>query len=161
MPISVGYVARETGHNLWRNRLMALAAILTVGVSLSLVGTALLLRQAVNNSLTALNANVDLQIFVKPGASADQASAVKSLIAQTPQIKSAKYFDHQQSYEQAVRLFESQGDNSVIPALTPATTPPTHAPISTTRNGRDSIHAPPSRPSFPMPARRSSGTGSM
>jgi cell division transport system permease protein len=126
MPISVGYVARETGHNLWRNRLMALAAILTVGVSLSLVGTALLLRQAVNNSLTALNANVDLQIFVKPGASADQASAVKSLIAQTPQIKSAKYFDHQQSYELAVRLFTQEGEPQAIKALTVASTPPVY-----------------------------------
>jgi cell division transport system permease protein len=72
MPISVGYVARETANNLWRNRLMALAAVLTVGVSLSLVGTALLLRQAVNNSLSTLQANVDLQIFVDANASPSQ-----------------------------------------------------------------------------------------
>ena len=38
MPISAGYVARETVTNLWRNRMMAIAAVLTVAVSLSLVG---------------------------------------------------------------------------------------------------------------------------
>ena len=45
MPVSVDYVARETASNLWRNRLMTIAAVLTVAVSLTLVGAALLLRQ--------------------------------------------------------------------------------------------------------------------
>ena len=42
MPVSVDYVARETASNLWRNRLMTIAAVLTVAVSLTLVGAALL-----------------------------------------------------------------------------------------------------------------------
>ena len=52
----------RTATNLWRNRLMAIAAVLTVAVSLSLVGTALLMRQAVNSELVELNQNVDLQV---------------------------------------------------------------------------------------------------
>ena len=78
MPISPGYVARETATNLWRNRLMAIAAVLTVAVSLSLVGTALLLRQAVNNELVQLNQNVDLQIFVQPKATPAEIAALRS-----------------------------------------------------------------------------------
>jgi len=124
MPISVGYVTRETANNLWRNRLMALAAVLTVGVSLSLVGTALLLRQAVNNSLSTLQANVDLQIFVQPAASKGEISGLASLISETPQIKSHKYLDHEQSYLEAVALFRSEDEPQVIASLTPATTPP-------------------------------------
>ena len=38
MPVSAGYVSREAVTNLWRNRLMTVAAILTVAVSLALVG---------------------------------------------------------------------------------------------------------------------------
>jgi len=124
MPVSVGYVVRETANNLWRNRLMALAAVLTVGVSLSLVGTALLLRQAVNNSLSSLQANVDLQIFVNANATNGQIASIKSLIQQTPQVKSFRYLDHEQSYLQAVKLFRSQDELPAIQALTPATTPP-------------------------------------
>ena len=45
MPVSADYVVRETASNLWRNRLMTIAAVLTVAVSLSLVGAALLLKQ--------------------------------------------------------------------------------------------------------------------
>lgn len=122
MPISAGYVARETASNLWRNRLMALAAILTVGVSLSLVGTALLLRQSVNSQLAALGNNVDLQIFMKPAAPAGDTNAIRATTHETPQIKSCKYLDHQQSYEQAKQLFASQP--AIVSVLTPATTPP-------------------------------------
>ncbi len=124
MPLSLGYVSRDTATNLWRNRLMALAAILTVGVSLSLVGTALLLRQAVNDQLSALNANVDLQIFVNASAGQAETAAVQSLITQTPQIRHFKYLDHQQSYDQAVKLFNAEGEPNAIKALTVATTPP-------------------------------------
>jgi cell division transport system permease protein len=83
MPISPGYVVRETATNLWRNRLMAIAAILTVAVSLSLVGTALLMRQAVNNELVQLNQNVDLQVFVQPKASAAEVATLRTTISPT------------------------------------------------------------------------------
>ena len=39
------YALRETLTNLWRNRLMTMAAVLTVTVSLGLVGAALYLKQ--------------------------------------------------------------------------------------------------------------------
>lgn len=127
MPISARYVARETASNLWRNRLMAIAAILTVAVSLSLVGTALLLRQAVNDQLVALDQNVNLQVFVQPAATNAQIATLREQLSQTPQVKSFTYLNHLQSYEQAKRLFqEEQGptSNVIISALTPATTPP-------------------------------------
>ncbi len=120
MPISAGYVARETVTNLWRNRMMAIAAVLTVAVSLSLVGTALLLRQAVNNELVQLNQNVDLQVFVQPKASPAEIATLRSTIVQTPQIRTVNYLDHFKSYELACRL-EGQ---PVCSVLTPPTTPP-------------------------------------
>ena len=44
------YTIRETGTNLWRNRLMTVAAILTVTVSLFLVGAALMLKQSASQA---------------------------------------------------------------------------------------------------------------
>jgi len=52
MAVPMNFVAREAGSNLWRNRLMTVAAVLTVAVSLSLVGAALFLRQGVSNATT-------------------------------------------------------------------------------------------------------------
>ena len=122
MAISIEYVAKETAANLWRNRMMALAAILTVAVSLSLVGTALLLRQAVNRQIGELGRNVNLQVFVQPNATPQQIASIRSEIHQTPQITHYTYLDHQQSYEQARQILSPSP--SAIAALTPATTPP-------------------------------------
>ncbi len=50
MPLSASYIGREATTNLWRNRLMTVAAILTVAVSLALVGSALLLKQGASKA---------------------------------------------------------------------------------------------------------------
>jgi cell division transport system permease protein len=100
--------------------MMAIAAVLTVAVSLSLVGTALLMRQAVNNELAQLNQNVDLQIFIQPSASTAEVATVRSTIEQTPQIRKWAYLDHEQSYKRACQIVGS----NVCSSLTAATTPP-------------------------------------
>ena len=46
MRVYLSYAFKETMGNLWRNRMMTIAAILTVAVSLSLVGSSLLLKQS-------------------------------------------------------------------------------------------------------------------
>ena len=76
MPASLEYVAKETATNLWRNRMMALAAILTVAVSLSLVGTALLLRQSVNRQIGQWSNNVSLQVFMNADATPQQLALI-------------------------------------------------------------------------------------
>ncbi|MGH3183079.1 MAG: cell division protein FtsX, partial [Streptosporangiaceae bacterium] len=104
MAVSVEYVAKETAQNLWRNRVMALAAILTVAVSLSLVGTALLLRQAVKRQIGEWSNNVSLQVFMDPAAPTSEINSVQSLLQQTPQVTKSVYLNHQQSYDQAKQI---------------------------------------------------------
>jgi cell division transport system permease protein len=124
MAISIEYVAKETASNLWRNRVMAIAAILTVAISLSLVGTALLLRQAVSRQIGQWSNNVSLQIFLQPDITTPQLAAVNQRIDQLKGsfIKHCNYLDHEQSYQQMRQLFA--GVPSVLGVLTPATTPP-------------------------------------
>jgi cell division transport system permease protein len=123
MGISVEYAAKETFANLWRNRMMALAAILTVAVSLSLVGTALLLRQSVNRQIGQWSGNVSLQIFMNAGASPSQLAAVRTYISQTPQITGGRcsYLGPEQSYAEAKRVLASEP--TAYEALSPSTVP--------------------------------------
>lgn len=121
MAVSLDYVAKETAQNLWRNRVMAIAAILTVAVSLSLVGTALLLRQAVSRQIGAWSNNVSLQVFMRPAATADQIASARSLIERTPQITKFTFLDHQASYDEAKKILSATP--TALAALTPATTP--------------------------------------
>jgi cell division transport system permease protein len=120
--VSLDYVVKETATNLWRNRVMAIAAVLTVAVSLSLVGSALLLRQAVKNQFVEWSNNVSLEVFVNANASPSQIAQVRSLIERTPQITRYTYLDHLQSYEWAVKLLA--GAPTAIAVLKPAITPP-------------------------------------
>ncbi|MDA8298096.1 MAG: permease-like cell division protein FtsX [Actinomycetota bacterium] len=121
MALSLEYFAKETASNLWRNRVMGLAAVLTVAVSLSLVGTSLLLRQAVNRQVSQFGANTSLAIFVNPTATTQQQADIRSTISQTPEITHCTYLDHEQSYEQAKKVLASAP--AAVSVLTPATTP--------------------------------------
>ncbi len=123
MGVFVEYAAKETASNLWRNRMMAIAAILTVAVSLSLVGTALLLRQAVNRQIAQVASNVSLQIFMNPGATTGELTTVKALITQTPQIlhHQCVYLDGEQSYNEAKKVLATEP--AAWGALSPQTVP--------------------------------------
>jgi cell division transport system permease protein len=95
VPVSFEYVARETGANLWRNRLMTIAAVLTVAVSLTLVGAALLLRQGAANASVSWERGTQVQVFMQPGANAQEISAVKTELGQLNYIAQPCPFHNQ------------------------------------------------------------------
>ena len=72
MAISPAYVSKEAATNLWRNRLMTAAAILTVAVSLALVGSALLLKQGASKATELWQNGVQTIVWVVPTAGHDQ-----------------------------------------------------------------------------------------
>jgi cell division transport system permease protein len=108
MAVSVDYVVRETASNLWRNRLMTIAAILTVAVSLSLVGAALLLRQGSANATGTLERGTNVTVWMNPGANAQEIDAVKTELAQLNYVvQPCQYWNKQRNYEEARRLLSS------------------------------------------------------
>jgi cell division transport system permease protein len=114
MPVSVEYVARETASNLWRNRLMTIAAILTVAVSLSLVGAALLLRQGAANASVEFERGSQLQIFMQPGAKAQEIQAVRTQLSQLNTIEQpCPYHNKQWNFAEARKLDAGVIDGNV------------------------------------------------
>jgi len=106
--VSVDYVVRETASNLWRNRLMTMAAILTVAVSLSLVGAALLLRQGSANATGTLERGTNVTVWMEPGANAQEIAAVKTELAQLNYVvQPCQYWDKEQNYQEARKLLTS------------------------------------------------------
>jgi cell division transport system permease protein len=110
MALSVDYVVRETFTNLRRNMLMTFAAVLTVAVSLSLVGGALLLRQGVNNATIQWKGGVELSIFMQPDAPPNQSEAVESELSKLPEVKSFVYVDQQAAYAEFSQMFANSPD---------------------------------------------------
>lgn len=108
MAVSVDYVLRETASNLWRNRLMTIAAILTVAVSLSLVGAALLLRQGSANATGALERGTNVTVWMAADANAQEISAVRTELAQLNDVvQPCQYWDKTRNFQEARRLLPS------------------------------------------------------
>lgn len=122
MSVSLRYVLRETFANLMRNRMMAIAAVLTVALSLSFVGASFLLKQAVATQVGEWNNNVNLQIFELANVSPGEHSAIATMIHTTPQITKCTYLNHYQSWLQMKRVLS--GDPAAISAVSPSQTPP-------------------------------------
>jgi cell division transport system permease protein len=105
MAVSVDYVVRETAANLWRNRLMTVAAILTVAVSLSLVGAALLLRQGSANATGTLERGTQVTVWMKPTASSQQIKAVGTQLAQLNYVvQPCAYWNQARNFSEARKL---------------------------------------------------------
>ena len=122
MAVSLDYVVKETATNLWRNRVMAIAAVLTVAVSLSLVGTALLLRQAVKSQFVQWSNNVSLEVFMDANATPSQLASVKLLIERGTR-RSHGSPTSTTSSPMPRRRCSSPPAPTAIAALTPAITP--------------------------------------
>jgi cell division transport system permease protein len=108
MAVSVDYVVRETASNLWRNRLMTVAAVLTVAVSLSLVGAALLLRQGSANATGTLERGTQVTVWMEPNANAQEIAAVRTELSQLNYVtQPCAYWDKERNFTEARRLLPS------------------------------------------------------
>jgi cell division transport system permease protein len=119
MPVSGEYVVRETATNLWRNRLMTIAAVLTVAVSLALVGAALLLKQGAANAEVIWQRDVEVIVWMNPNASASEIHAVSTELKQLPYVNGCAYWNQAKDFHEATHLLPA----SESTALTVKTTP--------------------------------------
>ncbi len=124
MAVSVDYVARETVSNLWRNRLMTVAAVLTVAVSLTLVGATLLVKQGVAHATTKWQHGVNVLVFLQaadpaPQGMTPQQQAIDTQLTQLPYVRSCIFRNQQYDYGEA----QQQLGSEVSQGLTAGTTP--------------------------------------
>ena len=103
------YVVRETASNLWRNRLMTVAAVLTVAVSLSaLVGAALLLRQGSANATGTLERGTQVTVWMVPDANTQEIAAIGTQLAQLNYVvQPCAYWNKARNFAEARQLLPS------------------------------------------------------
>ena len=113
MRVYLRYAVKETLTNLWRNRMMTIAAVLTVAVSLSLVGSALLLKQSAAQASAQWQQGTRVTVWMQPTASSSEISNVRTQLANLPIVKSCLYYTQRQDYNEAVK-FLPQSESSVL-----------------------------------------------
>ena len=110
MAVNVDYVARETMFNLRRNVSMAGAALLTVAVSLTLVGGALLVKRGVERATVQWRGNVELTVFMKHDAQPPESEAVDRQLGAMPEVKEFRYVSKPEALEEFRTLFANEPD---------------------------------------------------
>ena len=120
MPVSADYVVRETASNLWRNRLMTIAAVLTVAVSLSLVGAALLLKQGAAKAEVEWQRGTQVTVWMVPTAGPHEIAAVGTQLKSLSFVTGCVFRDHQQDWNEAHQLLGTiWKEGGTTPAQTP------------------------------------------
>ena len=120
----IGYAVRETWASFRRNLTLTAAAILTSAVSLLLVGTTFLIQRAFENLLVQWRGDVEMIVFVRSDASAEQITLIDSVLRASPTIidvSKLTYLNKFESYEEAKRIFV--GDPVTLSLLTPESIP--------------------------------------
>ncbi len=85
----IGYFARETLVSLRRNLLMTLAGIITVTVSLCVLGGALLLSRLVDHGTQQWKNGVELEIFMNVDATSGQIQSLTRALANDKDVRGA------------------------------------------------------------------------
>jgi cell division transport system permease protein len=108
---------------------MTLAAVVTMTVSLTALGSVLVMRQAINKASVQSLGGVQVAIFLRPDASGTETTAIRQQLTGAPDVKSFHFVDKTQAYAEFREIF---GSNSVIVnALQPQDMPPSFRVVPT------------------------------
>ena len=121
MALRVDYLARETGHNLIRNPSLTIATILTVAVSLSLLGASLLIRSGVDGLNTGFEDDVEFIVWLVPDATQDQIDTVGQALSESPFVEDARYITRQETYAEFEAYWEDTPE--ILAAVEPEQLP--------------------------------------
>jgi cell division transport system permease protein len=111
------YAVRETAVNLWRNRLMTMAAMLTVAVSLSLVGAALFLKQGAAQASVAWEKGTQVTVWMDATASTQEISSTYKSLKANPYVSNCQFWSRTRDYHEAL-LVMSPGEAQTLTILT-------------------------------------------
>ena len=101
MALKVDYVARETVTNLRRNVLLSTASVLTVAVSLSMVGMAFLMRYGVNHATRQWEEGIEFEIFLTVESTPDQKALIERQLTESSDVEDVQFVARDEQY----RLF--------------------------------------------------------
>ncbi len=104
------YVLSEVLVGLWRNVTMTIAMIITMAVSLFMLGGSGLLYQKVGDMKDLYYENVEVSIFLKTDVSEQQRTDLDTKLKSDPLVKEVTYVDKQQAYERFQKMYADAPD---------------------------------------------------
>src|SRR4029079_430817 len=104
------YVLNEVLVGLWRNVTMTIAMIITMSVSLTMLGASVLLYMQVDQMKSYYYGEIEVSIFLRTDVTAEQRAAVDAAITQSPLVKERTYETREQAWERFKELWADTPD---------------------------------------------------
>jgi cell division transport system permease protein len=116
------YVFNEVLVGLWRNVTMTVAMIITMSVSLTMLGASVLLYLQVDQMKTYYYGEIEVSIFLRNDATKPQSDAIGQAIDQSPLVASKSYESREQAFAKFRVLWRDSPDfvNAITPDSLPA-----------------------------------------
>jgi len=108
MAIRADYLLKETGQNLIRNPSLSLATILTVAVSLSLMGVALMVQRGVGRINTAFQDEIEFIVWLDVNVQQEQIEAINDFLANNPYVDDRYFIDREATYQEFQNFFADE-----------------------------------------------------
>ena len=108
MPANTNYILRETAANLTRNITLTVASILTVFVSLAILGATVVVRQGAQNMTKDWEGGIEFMVYVKPDTTPEEIKALDRELAENPLVKRTVYVDRDATFKDFKEIFSDQ-----------------------------------------------------
>ncbi len=110
------YTVSEVGRGLRRNVLMSAATLLTVLVSLTLLGVGLLIQRQVDMTSRLFYSSVEVSIFLQDGLPQDQKDSFQRDLEANPEVAGVLYESKQQAWANFQEIYRD--DESLVASAT-------------------------------------------
>lgn len=104
------YILNEVLVGLWRNVTMTVAMIITMSVSLAMLGASVLLFLQVDQMKNYYYGEIEVSVFLKSDITDTQRQAIDNAIAQSPLVKSRSYETKEQAFNRFKELWQDSPD---------------------------------------------------
>lgn len=116
------YVLTEVFVGLWRNVTMTIAMIITMAVSLTMLGASLMLYLQVGDMKAFYYDKVQVSVFLNTDLSAQDTQALKARLESDPAVQEVFYEDQETAYKRFQEQFADLPD--LVKAVPPESLPP-------------------------------------
>lgn len=106
MAINVGYFVRESFVSFRRNWVMSLGAVITIYLSLLLVGASVGSSVIVNNIVKSVEDKVSIRIFLKDGAAPEDVEALQNALIKDERVKTVTYTSKEEALDEFKQTME-------------------------------------------------------
>jgi cell division transport system permease protein len=106
----VKYVLNEVLVGLWRNVTMTIAMIITMSVSLTMLGASVLMYMQVDRMKTFYYGEIEVSIFLREDVTDAQRTAINQALDTNPLVQSKEYETREQAFEKFKVLWRDSPD---------------------------------------------------